>query len=155
MYTQNYRTKKDDAKKDLNTVQQHLVFKNVHKAVINVFPERKEKETDTAECYKPRIKPFQEFLDVVMDWEESMATQSILDQQELPAEENEESVEPLAASEQQQGELQPPELDLQNLFNPNDSISNFSKSKSSSVTSTHRKALAEQAALLARRRHRE
>ena len=147
---------------DVNAVHQHLVvfqtlvgaFKSAHEAVLNVLTEE-EKETDTAEWYEPRVKPFQEFLHVVGDWEASMGPQSELEQQELPAVENEEYGDSVAALEQQEDELEPPELDLQNLINPNDSISNVGKSKSSSksssVTSAHRKALADQAALLARR----
>ena len=80
-----------------------------------------------------------------------MGPQSELEQQELPAAENEKSVDRVAALELQEDELEPPELDLQNLINPNDNISTVSKSKSSSVTSAHSKALAEQTALLTRR----
>ena len=121
---------------DVNAVHQHLVvfqtlvgaFKSAHEAVLNVLTEE-EKETDTAEWYEPRVKPFQEFLHVVGDWEASMGPQSELEQQVLPAVENEEYGDSVAALEQQEDELEPPELDLQNLINPNDSISNVGKSK--------------------------
>ena len=57
----------------------------------------------------------------------------------------------MAASEQKEDALELPESNIQDSIHPHDSISNVSKSKSSSVTSAHRKALAEQAALLSRR----
>ena len=49
--------------------------------MINVLPE-KEKKQDQVEWYEPRIKPFDEFLIAIVEWEESMELQSDLEQQE-------------------------------------------------------------------------
>lgn len=71
-------------------------FKN---AVQNILPEQ-EKRIDKVEWYEPRIEPFEDFLEEVQDWEELIERQGELEEQEFPAEEHE-SVEPVAASEQQ------------------------------------------------------
>ena len=97
--------------KDIDAVKQHFVifqslceeFKNAHDAVQNVLAEE-EKEKDKAEWYEPRMEPFQDFLVEEQDWEELMAQQGELEEQELP-EEEQESVEPVAASEQQEAAL--------------------------------------------------
>ncbi|XP_073726148.1 scavenger receptor cysteine-rich type 1 protein M130-like [Misgurnus anguillicaudatus] len=134
-----------------NTQRGSLISEEQHSGYEDADETEQEKQKDKVEWYESRIEPFEDFLEEVQEWEVLKAQQGELGEQEFPVEERE-SVEPEAASEHEEVILYPPESrDLQDSVGPNDSISNVSKSKSSSVTSEHRKALAEKAALLSRR----